>query len=63
MHVTVKVHLPERLTVIGEDRLKVELPDGSLLEEATACWAHDIRFSRSSFYRNSQKTRRHRFLP
>jgi hypothetical protein len=33
MHVTVKVHLPERLTGIGKDRLKVELPDGSLLED------------------------------
>lgn len=33
MHVTVKVHLPKRLTGIGEDGLKVELPGGSSLED------------------------------
>jgi molybdopterin converting factor small subunit len=33
MQATVKVHLPEKLTGIREDRLKVELPDGSLLED------------------------------
>ncbi|MBN2324148.1 MAG: MoaD/ThiS family protein [Spirochaetes bacterium] len=33
MNVTVKVHLPKRMTGIGEEALKVQIPDGSSLED------------------------------